>query len=243
MVTKERILSEIRRTAVDNNNAPLGIRRFEKVTGIIESAWRGRYWKTWSDAVTEAGFEPNVPQERISDDELVLALIAVTRELQRFPSEIDLSMARARSHAVPSAKRFRIRLGNHDARIEAVRAYTEGRTEFDDIRSILPERQSAEELDETPSAGLVAGHVYMIATTVRGGRRFKIGHTASVPRRHREIALELPEQPDVIHAIETDDPAGIESYWHQRFAAKRTNGEWFALTADDVRAFKRRRFM
>jgi hypothetical protein len=96
------------------------------------------------------------------------------------------------------------------------------------------ERRAISDLDPEEVSD---GYVYMI----RLGKHCKIGKTFAVPRRHREIALELPEKPDVVHSIRTDDPTGIEAYWHARFESKRTNGEWFALGPNDIRAFKRRK--
>ena len=70
-------------------------------------------------------------------------------------------------------------------------------------------------------------------------REYKIGKTNNLIRREGEIRLQLPEQARPVHSIKTDDPAGVESYWHSRFASKRKSGEWFELTAEDIRAFKR----
>ena len=85
--------------------------------------------------------------------------------------------------------------------------------------------------DETATAEL--GYVYLL----KAGRFYKIGRTNALGRRERELVIQLPEAAKVIHSIKTDDPAGIEEYWHRRFHERRRNGEWFDLTANDLAAF------
>jgi hypothetical protein len=241
--TKDQILAEIRRTAAENDGVPLGQERFEKESAISAGSWRGKYWRRWSEAIAEAGLTPNKVNEAHSRETLIAALIDLIRRNQRFPTYADMRMAKNESATFPGHMALQ-NLGNLAERIEMVRAHVIANPEFADVLALLPaaDRDASEAPNETNDDEATEhedGAVYMLKL----GKHYKIGKTFSVPRRHREISLELPEKPDIVHAIQTDDPTGIETYWHSRFASKRTNGEWFALTRDDVRAFKRRRFM
>jgi Meiotically up-regulated gene 113 len=68
---------------------------------------------------------------------------------------------------------------------------------------------------------------------------YKIGRTNLVDRRLSELGATASVEQRLIHEIKTDDPSGVEAYWHQRFRVKRMRGEWFKLNAADVSAFKR----
>ena len=93
--------------------------------------------------------------------------------------------------------------------------------------------------DDSKETDLQFGFVYLM----KSGHYYKIGRSNFVERRNYELGTKLPEDLKIIHKIKTDDPGGIEAYWHNRFEVKRKKGEWFDLSPGDVKAFKRRKFM
>ena len=238
-MTRLHILAEIRRTAAENRGRPLGQLRFSSETGIKKSDWHGHYWVRWGDALIEAGFQPNRFTSALPEEALLSKLAALVRELGHFPVEGELRLKARSDPAFPDHSTLRSRLGTTQARAARLRAFCLQKG-MDDVAALCPPAGEAE--DDTPvaarSTDVAAGYVYLM----KSGRFYKIGRTNSVGRRERELAIQLPEKVRLIHSIKTDDPSGIEEYWHKRFQGRRKNGEWFELTADDVAAFRRRKF-
>jgi hypothetical protein len=241
-MTRQHILDEIRRTAKTNGGVPLGRDRFQQATGIRYTEWWGRHWSRWSDAVREAGFTPNQLQGAYEDDELIKKLIALIRESGRFPATGDLRLKKRSDASFPNDKVFASHFGSTSELRKVVIDYCGSHAGFDDVPALCG--PVAFNGDEEPStneqaSGEVVGFVYLM----KHGRHYKIGKTNATGRREYELAIQLPEKLSTVHVIKTDDPDGIEGYWHKRFAAKRGNGEWFSLDNADVIAFKRRKFM
>jgi hypothetical protein len=83
---KEYIIEEIKRTAKENGGIPLGQRKFASETGIKEYDWLGMYWSKWSDAIKEAGYEPNIFSKCYAEELLIKKLIELIREIGKFPT-------------------------------------------------------------------------------------------------------------------------------------------------------------
>jgi hypothetical protein len=237
---KAHILREIKRTADANGGVPLGWRKFLSETGIKQGDWFGIHWARWSDALREAGFEPNQLTEGYEAEELLELYAKLALELGRLPTNADIRLQTKRGTGFPSDTTF-ARLGSKAELVAQLREIYQNRQGYEELVRFCEEyapRTHKEQPESTPGE-VVMGYVYLI----KMGRYYKIGMTNCVGRREYELNLQLPERTELIHVIATDDPAGIEAYWHNRFKDKNTNGEWFALDASDVAAFKRRKFM
>jgi hypothetical protein len=240
-VTKAQVLAEISRTAKENGGVPLGVTRFYTETGIKETDWLGKHWARWGDALKEAGLPPNTLQAAYEEEFLLDKLALLTKELGHFPARTEIQLKGREDHEFPSVTTFR-RWGSKSELTAKLARFCEGREGYEDVRQLCaPHVRNIEANVErvTADAEDAFGHVYLL----KSGKFYKIGRSNAVGRRERELAIQLPEKASVVHSIRTDDPPGIESYWHRRFESRRKNGEWFELETHDVSAFKRRKFM
>ena len=243
MASKDHILSEIRRTAAENGGKPLGKDRFSAATDISQNDVF-RYWARWGDACQEAGFTPNQLQVPHTDDDVLARYAVLARELGKLPVRNEVNLAARNRTGFPWYSSF-ARFGSRTELAARLKQWSVARNDTEVAglcdAYLARNRSGTAQEAEHPTTAETDGFVYMFQ---HGNRReFKIGLTNSVGRREYELSIQMPESLKLVHSIKTDDPAGIEIYWHNRFRAKRKGGEWFELSAADVAAFRRRKFM
>ncbi|HYW46710.1 MAG TPA: GIY-YIG nuclease family protein [Bryobacteraceae bacterium] len=237
---KRHILEEIKRTARANGGKPLGKERFYQETGINESDWLGKHWARWGDAVRESGLEPNRMQGALDEHDLIEKFVGLMRELGKFPTANEVKLKARRTPGFPWHNTF-TRFGSKHEFAARIQEYCRERVGYDDVVTLCTAIEAPDPLpaDDDVEPEENYGFVYLM----KSGRYYKIGRTGHVGGRERDLAIQMPDKLNTVHFIRTDDPVGIEAYWHNRFDTNRKNGEWFDLTSADVKAFKRRKFM
>ena len=235
---KDHILSEIRRLATGNGGVAPGYKAFVRDTGIAEHQWRGKFWARWSDAVAEAGFSPNRWVERLNSDDVLNSVITACRHYRRFPTQDEIQLYRNSNPSIPSEQAIKRHFGRRSDLIAALAKRAFQDPDYSDIAAMLPAQTEPTPGRQTGKAKIPEGIVYLI----RSGEFYKIGRSDDLERRVKEIRIALPDKATLVHNIRTDDPPGIEAYWHRRFADRRANGEWFKLTSLDVSAFMKRKY-
>lgn len=235
---REHILGEIRRLAAATGGQPPGQKLFVSQTGIAAHQWRGKFWARWGDALIEAGYEPNKWEARLDSDEILNGVIAACRHYGRLPTRDEINLYRKTEPSIPSEQAIKRHFGLRSDLIAALSKRASQDENYADIAVLLPSERPTTSAEMAAPRKVSDGFVYLI----KSGDFYKIGRSDDLERRVKQITVALPDKATLVHSIRTDDPSGIEAYWHRRFAEKRANGEWFKLSSLDVSAFKKRKF-
>jgi hypothetical protein len=163
----------------------------------------------------------------------------LARRLARLPTNGDLRLKKHHDSEFPNSKTYETRFGLKSELVGQVAIYCASRPEYASVLEYCHEYIAKNRVVQTNGnePEVDTGYVYLM----KMGKFFKIGRTNNVVRRGQEITIQLPEEAVTVHFFRTDDPSGIEAYWHHRFADKRRKGEWFELSAKDIAAFRRRK--
>jgi Meiotically up-regulated gene 113 len=238
-VVKNEIISLICKLANEAGGVPPGQRKFATETGIKDHVWRGKIWVKWTDALAEAGFDSLKWIEKFDDEFLLTKLGDLAVRLGHFPSQSELRYESANNSNFPSTTAFKKRWGMSQIAEELARyaAKFENATVSRLATDYLQAKPVKEVLKAEFTNAAAKGHVYL----QKVDKRFRIGKTNSLVGRYRQVQLETPHKVEYVHTILTDDPDGVEKYWHKRFEPLRLqiSGDWFVLKPTDIAAFKR----
>lgn len=109
-------------------------------------------WVNWSDALEEAGYQPNALQSAIPLDVLLEHLASLTRQIGRFPTNNHIRVATKAHSGFPSLTTMS-RLGSQRDRQQKLSEWCSQRTDYSDVAAILQELPTFEEREDIVSDG------------------------------------------------------------------------------------------
>ncbi len=77
------LIQEIKRLASEDDGTPPGEKKFHRETGVSPWQWRGVFWAKWSDALAEAGFNPNSFKPGFDNDFLLVKPAKMIQDVQK----------------------------------------------------------------------------------------------------------------------------------------------------------------
>ena len=214
MVSRDELLDEIRRVAGEIGRTP-GMGVFRDRTKITKHEWQ-EHFVTWGEAVRSAGLSPNLLQQKTDVETFLLQLAQVTKKLGRMPTQVHWRHEQRQNPELCSKGTFETLLGNKDGRLRALRAWVEVHDEYRDVLPLIESEITPNRRESRPGVSVrqmktVKGVVYL----KRFGRTgYKIGKSANPESRYRQLSSGTLEPVKHVHEIATDDPDGIERYWH-----------------------------
>jgi hypothetical protein len=244
LISREEILAEIRKFVAANDGAIPGERTFLAATRIKESAWKGKHWARWTDAVREAGYDPNSLNQKIPDEDILERLAEFITKLGYFPVRDEINMQARTAPGFPVWQTIKKRYGGMPQTAAALLEFSR-RTTNTALAKLCEARLEREALKPKHGANrqrqtaVKAGFVYLKYSPSL--RLYKIGKANNADKRGAGISLLLPEDLVPKHEIRTDCPYILEKYWENRFRAKKKQGEWYDLNSGDIESFKKRR--
>ena len=116
----------------------------------------------------------------------------------------------------------------------------------DDGKNGFIKRRTQEELLEIQEANRIAreafetdfpkrpemGHIYLVASETG---HYKIGRAQKLDQRIQQFGVKIPFKTWLAHSFVSDDYKNAEKLLHEKYSAKRSHGEWFVLSDDDVK--------
>jgi len=246
MFTKEEVIKRLQKWSAENNGRTPGEQNFyENIQiGIYDLHKLG--WANWRELVVAAGLIPNkFDKTKYSSDQLCDLFIGAIREKNKWPTRGELEVKHHQDFNFPDAGTFYKKLGlvlNGDLP-STILKYIKGKKGYDDVIKVCNSSIEKNIDSEESSAIGKIGYVYLLKSRLGSATAYKIGKTNDPERRMIELNQPSNEQ-YLIWKIETDDPSGVEKYWHDRFVSKRlyphkAKTEWFKLNSSDIKSFKR----